>query len=70
VTLLEERFLLAASRGRQFKIAIAACLGKLGDVRAIPVLEKLVSGGGALGEACSDAIVQIEKTEGKTDGNS
>lgn len=70
VTLLEERYLLAASRGRQFKIAVAVCLGKLGDVRAVPVLEKLASGGGALGEACSDAIALIEKTEGKPDGNS
>ena len=68
VTLLEERHLLAAARGTQLKAAIAACLGKLGDARAVPTLEKLASGSGELGSACSDAIRMIEKTEGKPDG--
>ena len=65
--LLEERHLLAAARGRQLKTAVAVCLGRLGDARAVPVLERLVSGGGILGYACSDAIVMIEKTEGNPD---
>lgn len=68
--LLEERHLLAAVRGKQFKTAIAACLGKLGDVRALQPLEKLASGSGELGSACSDAIAMIEKAEGRADGNS
>jgi HEAT repeat protein len=67
VTLLEERHLLAAARWKQLKGAIALCLGKIGDTRALPSLEKLASGGGELGSACSDAIIMIEKTEGKSD---
>lgn len=67
VKLLEERHLLAAARGRQLKTAAAVCLGRLGDARAVPFLEKLVSGGGKLGSACSEALVMIEKTEGKPD---
>jgi HEAT repeat protein len=68
VTLLEERHLLAAARGKQLKTAAAVCLGKLGDARALPTLEKLAAGSGELGSACSDAIVMIEKTEGRPDG--
>lgn len=60
LVLLEERHLLAVTRGRQLKIAVAACLGKLGDSRAIPTLEKMASGGGELGSACLEAIAIIE----------
>lgn len=70
VTLLEERYLLAAARGKLLKGAIAACLGKLGDARALPTLEKLASASGELGSACSDAIMMIEKAEGRADENS
>lgn len=68
ITLLEERHLLAAERGRQLKTAIAACLGKLGDARALPSLKKMASDSGAVGSACSDAILMIEKKEGGSDG--
>ncbi len=61
VTLLEGRYLFAATRGKQLKAAVAACLGKLGDVRAVPHLEKLASGSRELEVACSDAIAMIEK---------
>ncbi len=68
-TLLGKRHLFAAARGKQLKAAIAACLGRLGDPRALPSLEKRASDGGYVGSACSDAIELIEKSEGKTDGN-
>lgn len=68
VRLLEERHLLAAERGRQMKAAVASCLGRLGDTRAIPSLKRLASDSGAVGSACSDAIAMIEKTEGRPDG--
>jgi HEAT repeat protein len=68
VTLLDERHLLAAARGRQLKTAVAICLGKLGDAAAIPALQKLVSGGGEPGSAGADAIALIQKSEGKPDG--
>lgn len=68
IRLLEERYLLAAVRRKQLKVAIAVCLGKLGDARAVPILKKLASGGGELGAACSEAIVLIEKAEGRADG--
>jgi HEAT repeat protein len=68
VALLDERHLLAAARGKRLKAAAAACLGKLGDATAVPALKKLASEGGELGSACSDALVMIEKTEGRPDG--
>lgn len=61
VMLLEERFLLAPTRGRQLKTAVATCLGKLGDARAVKHLKACVSSGGELGSACSNALSQIEK---------
>lgn len=67
VRLLEERYLFTATRGKQLKTAVVVCLGKLGDVRALPALEKLASGGGELGSACLDAISQLEKTEERAD---
>ncbi len=68
VALLEERHLLAAARAKQLKAAAAACLGKLGDVRALPALKKLASGSGVSGSAFADAIAMIEKKEGRSDG--
>lgn len=68
VTLLDERHLLAAARGRQLKTAVAICLGKLGDAAAIPALRKLVSAGGEPGSAGAEAIALIQKNEGKPDG--
>ena len=63
VRLLEGWHLLAAARGKLLKAAVAACLGRLGDARAVPALEKLASGGGELGSACSEALALIEKSE-------
>lgn len=68
ITIMEERHLLAAVRGRQLKSSVAACLGKLGDVRALPVLAKLASNDGTLGTVCAEAISMIEKNEGRSDG--
>lgn len=69
VTHMGDRHLLAATRGRQLKTAIAVCLGKLGDVRALPILTKLSSSGEELGAACAESIRTIEKNEGMSDGN-
>lgn len=60
VEILGERHLLAAERGKKLKTAVAICLGKLGDPRAIAPLKKLISVGGELGSVCSDAIALIE----------
>ena len=65
VRILEGRHLLAAERGKQLKKATAVCLGRLGDARALPALEKLAYIGGAVGTTCSDAIAMIEKTGGR-----
>jgi len=62
--LLESRHLVARSRWMQFKIAIAVCLGKLGDSRAVPVLRKKASGSGELGRACAEAADLIEQRTG------
>ena len=68
IALMEERHLLAAARGRQLKSSIAACMGRLGDARALPILEKLRAAGGDLGSACAEAISLLEKNEGRPDG--
>lgn len=68
VTLFEDRYLLAAARGKQLKAAVAVCLGKLGDARALPALESLASSDGEVGSACLDAIQILEKAEGRQDG--
>lgn len=70
IHLLEERHLLAAARGRELKIAVATCLGRLGDPRALPALAKLAADSSELGSACTNAIALIEKTEGRPHGTS
>lgn len=67
VDLLKERRLLALSRLRQFKVAIAQCLGKLEDARALPALREYAADRGELGAACSEAIALIERSGGKPD---
>ena len=64
IKILDERFLLAAARGKQLKTAVAVCLGKIGDTRALPALEKQISGSGEFAAACSEAVAMIEKAEG------
>lgn len=65
IALLRERHLLSAARRKTLKTAIAVCLGRLGDVRAVPPLRKLISSGGELGAACAEAIALIESAEGR-----
>ncbi|MFZ4859240.1 MAG: HEAT repeat domain-containing protein [Desulfuromonadaceae bacterium] len=69
VMLMEGRNLLAVTRGRQLKTAIAVCLGKLGDVRALPILMKLGSRSSELGSACAESIRMIHNIEGRPDGS-
>lgn len=66
VNLLGTRYFLAAKRGKRLKAAIAVCLGKLGDVRAVPALEKLAACGGEIGSVCAEAIALIEKAGGQS----
>ncbi len=68
VKLLEKRHLIARSRWEQFKIAVALCLGKLGDPQALPVLRKMARTSGDLGRACTEAADLIERTGGGTHG--
>lgn len=62
--IIQSRRLMSRSRWTQLKIAIAVCLGKLGDTRALPVLRKLAASSGELGRACSEAVDAIERTGG------
>lgn len=66
--LLERRHLIARNRWEQFKIAVALCLGKLGDPRALPVLRKMARASGELGQACAEAANAIERTGGNPHG--
>jgi HEAT repeat protein len=68
VELLGKRHLMARSRWEQFKIAIAHCLGKLGDPRALPALQNIAASAGALGQACAKAAESIELTGGAPHG--
>jgi HEAT repeat protein len=65
---LASRHLFARSKWEQFKIAIAGCLGRLGDIRALPVLRKYASGSGGLGRACTEAVEAIERMRGEQHG--
>jgi len=66
--LLEKRHFLVPGRWMQFKVAIAECLGHLGDVRALPVLKKKASDSGELGRACAEAVENIERVGGEQHG--
>ena len=68
VELLEKRHLLARSRWEQLNVAIANCLGKLGDPRALPVLKKMKNSSESLGRACAEAIEAIEQAGGPDGG--
>jgi hypothetical protein len=61
VDLLLSRHLLARARWNQLKVALAACLGKLGDPRSLAALAKLSRASGELGRACTDAIEAIQR---------
>lgn len=60
--------ILVPGRWRQFKVAIAGCLARLGDARALPVLRRKGSSSGELGRACSEAVEIIERVGGEPHG--
>jgi HEAT repeat protein len=66
--LLASWHIVVPSRWKQFKIAIAGCLARLGDTRALPILKKKASGSGELGRACAEAVETIERTGGEQHG--
>ena len=66
--LLDERRIIAGSRWEQLKIAIAGCLARLADDRALPVLKKKSHGSGELSRACAEAVEAIERTGGSQHG--
>jgi HEAT repeat protein len=66
--LLERRHILVPGRRMQLKVAIAECLARLGDVRALPVLRKKASDSGELGRACAEAVEIIERIGGEQHG--
>ncbi len=57
--------ILARSRWDQLKVAIAGCLARLGDVRALPVLQRKSTVPGDLGRACAEAVETIERMRGE-----
>jgi HEAT repeat protein len=66
--ILASRHVIVPGRWKQFKIAIAGCLARLGDECALPILRKKASRSGALGQACAEAVEIIERTEGEQHG--
>lgn len=64
VEMLNSRHLPALGRWSTLKAAIADCLGKLGDPRAVAALEKQARGSGELGRACRDAVEAIRRSGG------
>lgn len=66
--ILATRHFLAAGRWEQLRAAVALCLGKLGDPRALPALKSLSSTSGVLGSACCEAVDMIEKSGGGANG--
>jgi HEAT repeat protein len=68
IEILASRHILVASRWSQLKVAVAGCLARLGDIRALPVLKKNATGTGALGRACAEAVEIIERMRGEQYG--
>jgi hypothetical protein len=63
IRLLESSHLISRRRWAQFKIAIAACLARLDDSRALPALRKKARSSGELARACTEALAAIERTK-------
>jgi len=63
IELLESRHLVSRGRWSQFKVAIAACLARLDDSRALPALRKMARGSGELARACTEALEAMERTK-------
>jgi len=63
IKLLESTHLISRNRWALFKIAIAACLARLDDSRALPALRKKARGSGELARACTEALDAIERTK-------
>jgi HEAT repeat protein len=63
IQLLESKHLISRKRWSLFKIAIAACLARLDDSRALPALRKKSRGSGELARACAEALGAIERTK-------
>jgi len=66
--ILAARHIIASGRWYQLKIAIAGCLARLGDVRAVPILKDKAAEAGDLGRVCADAVEVIERTRGEQNG--
>ena len=58
------RHIVARGRWLKLRVAVAACLGKLGDPNALPALRKTGDSEGELGQACREAIEAIERNGG------
>jgi HEAT repeat protein len=63
IHLLESRHLISRNRWILFKIAIASCLARLGDHRALAALRKKARGSGELARACTEALDAVERTK-------
>jgi HEAT repeat protein len=59
--LLEIRGWLAPVRWQELKVAAATALGQLGDEAALPLLKRLARRNSPLGNACSDAVDNLER---------
>jgi HEAT repeat protein len=63
VDMLSKGHIVVPGRWKQFHIAIAGCLARLGDARALPILKKKASGPGELGRACAEAAESITRED-------
>lgn len=52
---------------QEFKVAVAASLGELGDEAALPLLSSLARGKGAVADACREALDAMERLSGGSD---
>jgi len=68
VDILSKGHIVVPGRWKQLKIAIAGCLARLGDSRALPELKNRASDPGELGRACAEAVETIERAGGEQHG--
>jgi HEAT repeat protein len=66
--ILASRHIIVPGRWKQFKIAIAGCLARLGDTRALPILKRKAACSGELGRACAEAVEAIERVREEQHG--
>jgi HEAT repeat protein len=61
--ILDRRPLLAREKWEQLQLSAAQAIGRIGDMTVLPALEKKAGRQDAVGRACSEAVIAIQRRE-------